>query len=67
MLEQEFKRLYRKFRLWHYRTIFAQVGERSGSLTATEALSAEVIFLLDPAHGEGVRRVSPHLPAQRHL
>lgn len=47
MLEQEFKRLYRKFRLWHYRTIFAQVGERSGSLTATEALSAEVIFLLD--------------------
>ncbi|MGI6028721.1 MAG: MarR family winged helix-turn-helix transcriptional regulator [Candidatus Heteroscillospira sp.] len=46
MLEQEFERLYLKFRLLHYRDLFQRIREKSGSLSATEALSAEVIYLL---------------------
>lgn len=46
MLEQEFSRLYRKFRLGHYHTLFQQVGERPGSLSATEAFAVEAIYLL---------------------
>ncbi len=39
-------RLYRKLRLDSYRRIFGAVRERSGSLSATEAFSADVIHLL---------------------
>ena len=46
MLEQEFERLYLRFRLLHYQELFSRIRERSGSLSATEASAAEVIFLL---------------------
>lgn len=47
MLEQEFERLYLKFRLWHYRTLFAKIGDRDSRLSATESFAAEAIFLLN--------------------
>lgn len=47
MLEQEFERLYLKFRLLQYQDIFLRVREKAGSLSATEAYAAEVIYLLD--------------------
>ena len=46
MLEQEFERLYLRFRLLHYQELFSRIRERTGSLSATEASAAEVIFLL---------------------
>lgn len=46
MLQQTLQRLYRQFRLNSYRRIFGSVHERSGSLSATEAFSADVIQLL---------------------
>ena len=46
MLEQEFERLYLRFRLLHYRDLFSRIRERIGSLSATEASAAEVIYLL---------------------
>lgn len=46
MLEQEFERLYLRFRLLHYRDLFSRIRERTGSLSATEASAAEVIYLL---------------------
>ena len=39
--------LYKNLRLSHYRNLFAQLQEKAGSLSATEAFSAEVIYLLD--------------------
>lgn len=47
MLEEKIKTLYEKQRLAHYRRIFGQVKERLGSLSATEAYAADVIYLLD--------------------
>ena len=45
--------LYRNLRLAHYRNLFGQLREKAGSLSATEAFSAEVIYLLDrPTIGE---------------
>lgn len=45
--------LYRNLRLTHYRNLFGQLREKAGSLSATEAFSAEVIYLLDrPTIGE---------------
>ncbi len=45
--------LYRSLRLAHYRNLFGQLREKAGSLSATEAFSAEVIYLLDrPTIGE---------------
>ena len=45
--------LYRNLRLSHYRNLFGQLREKDGSLSATEAFSAEVIYLLDrPTIGE---------------
>lgn len=46
MLEQEFERLYLKFRKSHYKVLFGRIKEKPGSLSATEAFSAEVIYLL---------------------
>ena len=44
---------YRNLRLSHYRNLFGQLREKAGSLSATEAFSAEVIYLLDrPTIGE---------------
>ena len=47
MLKEEISRLYRQFRLLHYRKLFGHIRERDGSLSATEAFAADVIFLLD--------------------
>lgn len=45
--------LYRNLRLSHYRNLFGQLREKAGSLSATEAFSVEVIYLLDrPTIGE---------------
>ena len=45
--------LYKNLRLSHYRNLFGQLREKAGSLSATEAFSAEVIYLLDrPSIGE---------------
>ena len=47
MLKEEISRLFRQFRLLHYRKLFGRIRERDGSLSATEAFAADVIFLLD--------------------
>ena len=47
MLEREFERIYFRFRLLHYRELFSPRCAKDGSLSANEACSAEVIFLLD--------------------
>jgi len=39
--------LYKNLRLSHYRNLFGQLKEKAGSLSATEAFSVEVIYLLD--------------------
>ncbi len=46
MLYDEIIALYDKARLTHYRTLFGQIRERDGSLSATEAFAADVIALL---------------------
>ena len=46
MLYQKLKTLYEKVRLQHYRDLFRRVKERDGSLSATEAFAADVIYLL---------------------
>ena len=52
-LEESISYLYRNLRLVHYRNLFCQVKEKAGSLSATEAFSAEVIYLLgQPTIGE---------------
>lgn len=49
MLYDQIKRLYEHFRLEHYRELFGRIREKDGSLSATEAYSADVIYLLgDP-------------------
>ncbi len=46
-------RIYEKFRLMHYRSLFGKIRERDGSLSATEAYAVDVIFLLGkPTLGE---------------
>lgn len=46
MLEQQILRLYRMLRLLAYRKMFGTIHEKKGSLSATEAFSADVIHLL---------------------
>ena len=49
MVYEKLKKLYEKVRLRHYRDLFSRVKERDGSLSATEAYAADVIYLLgDP-------------------
>ncbi|MCD8371703.1 MAG: MarR family transcriptional regulator [Clostridia bacterium] len=45
-IEENFEIIYREFRLKLYKNIFKVLGEREGSLTATEFFSVEVIYLL---------------------
>lgn len=45
-IEKNFEIIYSEFRLKLYRNIFKVLGEREGSLTATEFFSVEVIYLL---------------------
>lgn len=46
-IEEPLLELYRNLRLLHYRNLFGQLREKTGSVSATEAFSAEVIYLLD--------------------
>lgn len=43
MLEKDFISVYNKFKLEFYRSVFALVREREGSLSAMEAFSLEII------------------------
>lgn len=53
MLEQNFIKVYDKFKLRFYREVFDLVKEREGSLSAMEAFSLEVIKMLsDPTVGQ---------------
>lgn len=53
MLYEETIELYKKFRLLHYRSLFGRIREKEGSLSATEAFAADVIYLLGtPTLGE---------------
>ncbi len=46
MLQEDFSRVYDKFKLQFYRKVFELVRERDGSLSAMEAFSLEVIQML---------------------
>ena len=46
MLEKHFSEVYNKFKLQFYRRVFELVRERDGSLSAMEAFSLEVIYML---------------------
>lgn len=46
MLYKQIKDLYEHFRLEHYRELFGRIREKDGSLSATEAYAADVIYLL---------------------
>ena len=49
----DFEQIYRYLRLVHYQNLFATISEKPGSLSATEAFSAEVIYLMgEPTIGE---------------
>ena len=53
MLEKDFKEVYEKFELQFFRKVFERVREREGSLSAMEAFSLEVIYLLnEPTVGQ---------------
>jgi len=47
MLDENFEKIYDKFKLQFYRKVFELVREREGSLSAMEAFSLEVIKMLD--------------------
>ncbi len=46
MIEQDFEVIYREFRLRLYKQIFGVIGEKAGSLSATEFFCVEVVYLL---------------------
>jgi DNA-binding MarR family transcriptional regulator len=46
MLDDSVVRLFHKFRLDSYRQLFRVIREKDGSLSATEAFSADIIHLL---------------------
>ncbi|NCC67365.1 MAG: MarR family transcriptional regulator [Clostridia bacterium] len=46
MLMNEALSLYEKLRLMHYRSLFGRIHEKAGSLSATEAYSVDVIYIL---------------------
>ena len=47
MLDENFEKVYDKFKLQFYRKVLELVRERDGSLSAMEAFSLEVIKMLD--------------------
>lgn len=47
MLQENFSKVYDKFKLQFYRKVFELVRERDGSLSAMEACSLEVIQMLN--------------------
>ena len=53
MLDKSFTEVYEKFELQFFRRVFENVRERDGSLSAMEAFSLEVIYLLrEPTVGQ---------------
>lgn len=53
MLSQEFHRVYEKFRLQFYRTVFEKIQNRELTLTTVETFCIEIIYALDrPTIGE---------------
>ena len=53
MLEKNFTEVYERFELQFFRRVFENVRERDGSLSAMEAFSLEVIYLLhEPTIGQ---------------
>lgn len=46
MLYDEAEKFYKKLRLMHYRELFGRIREKDGSLSATEAFAADIIYLL---------------------
>lgn len=47
MIFSELRKLDKKLRLMHYKSLFGRIKEKAGSLSATEACSADVINLLE--------------------
>lgn len=47
MLEKNFEKIYFAFRAGYYRKLVERMNAREGSLSATEAFSAEIIYLLN--------------------
>ena len=47
MLTEEIIHLYKRSRLLTYREMFGRIREKDGSLSATEAFAADVIYLLE--------------------
>jgi len=47
MLTDNVINLYKRFRLLNYRAMFGRIREKDGSLSATEAFAADVIYLLE--------------------
>lgn len=47
MVFSELRKLDKKLRLMHYKSLFGRIKEKAGSLSATEAYSADVINLLE--------------------
>ena len=47
MLTDQVINLYKRFRLLNYREMFGHIREKDGSLSATEAFAADVIYLLE--------------------
>ena len=47
MIFSELRKLDKKLRLMHYKSLFGRIKEKAGSLSATEAYSADVINLLE--------------------
>ena len=45
-IERDFEVIYNEFRLKLYKHIFGIIGEKTGSLSATEYFAAEVVYLL---------------------
>ena len=46
MLTAQITELYKRFRLMTYRKLFGRIREKDGSLSATEAYTVDVIYLL---------------------
>ena len=47
MLEQAFIKVYTKFKLQFYRSVFSRFGNREASLTTVETFCMEIIHALD--------------------
>lgn len=46
MIEENFEEIYKKFRIELYRHIFAVLGSREGSLSASDYFTVETVYLL---------------------